>query len=176
MHGLGRAATYDLELVHARHSSVEVVDIGPYLKNHNSSHLNFASHIENAYFLCQPDNYKRICRLLSPKDLAHVYRIGRWVWETPLFPEDWRFAERLVHEIWTPSEFCASTFRAALSTPVSVLYHAVTVPVNSAIDMRVRLGVPPHAFLGLAVMDIVSCPERRKSLGSCPRLESRFWW
>lgn len=76
-------------------------------------------------------------------------------------PEDWRFAEALVHEVWTPSEFCAETFRRSLSVPVKVVPHAVTVPPNPGIDMRARLGIPEDAFMGLAIMDIRSCPERK---------------
>jgi len=160
-HGLSRAAAYDLASVRQRHSSVEIVDIGPYLRSGSLPALNFATPVENAYFLCQPDNYEAIFRLLPPEYLARAYRVGRWVWETPLFPEDWRFAERLVHEVWTTSEFCGQTFRTALGIPVSIVPYAVTVPVQPKIDMRARLQVSPDAFLGLAVMDIVSCPERK---------------
>lgn len=160
-HGLGRGAAYDLLALNERHASVTTVDIGPYLKGAEPTPLAFDAPFENVYFLCQPDTYGTICRLLRPDDIARAYRVGRWVWETPLFPESWRFAERLVHEVWTPSEFCAATFRAALGVPVRVVPHAVTAPPDPGIDMRARLDIPPDAFMGLAVMDIRSCPERK---------------
>ena len=160
-HGLGRAAAYDLQALRARHSTITAVDIGPYLEGAAPEPLDIGRSIENVYFLCQPDAYGTICRQLRPKDLAQTYRVGRWVWETPLFPEAWRFAERLVHEVWTPSEFCAATFRAALDLPVRVVPHAVAAPPNPGVDMRARLGVARDAFMGLAIMDIRSCPERK---------------
>ena len=160
-HGLGRAAAYDLPALRARHASVTAVDIGRYIEGLAPEPLDFHMPIENVYFLCQPDTYGTISRLLWPSDIASAYRVGRWVWETPRFPESWRFAERLVHEVWTPSEFCAATFRAALDLPVRVIPHAVAVPTDPGIDMRARLGVSRDAFMGLAIMDIRSCPERK---------------
>jgi glycosyltransferase involved in cell wall biosynthesis len=160
-HGLGRAASYDLRVLRDRHATVTAIDIGPYLKGVHPEPIEFWGPVENLYFLCQPDTYGTICRLLRSSDVARAYRVGRWVWETPLFPEDWRFAARLVHEVWTPSEFCAETFRAALDLPVHVVPHAVTPPPDPGIDMRARLGVGGDVFMGLAVMDIRSCPQRK---------------
>jgi hypothetical protein len=160
-HGLGRAAAYDLHALRAQHTSVRPVDIGPYLEGAVPEPLDLGAAFDNVYFLCQPDVYGTICRLLRPGDVASAYRVGCWVWETPRFPEAWRFAEPLVHEVWTPSEYCAATFRAALDLPVRVVPYAVTAPPDPGIDMRARLGVGRNAFMGLAVMDIRSCPERK---------------
>jgi glycosyltransferase involved in cell wall biosynthesis len=159
-HGLGRAAAYDLEILRARHCEVRAIDIGPYLEGRAPTPLALAP-VENVYFLCQPDTYGTVCRLLAPATIARAWRVGRWVWETPLFPEDWRFAAALAHEVWAPSEFCAATFRAALDLPVKVVPHAVAPPPDPGLDMRARLGVPREAFMGLAIMDIRSCPERK---------------
>lgn len=148
-------------ILRERHVTVTVIDIGAYLEGARAEPLDLAGEIENAYFLCQLDTYGTTCRLLRPGGLARAYRVGRWVWETPVFPEAWRFATRLVHEVWAPSESCAQPFRAALDLPVHVVPHAVTPPSDSGIDMRARLGVDRDAFMGLAVMDIRSCPERK---------------
>ena len=160
-HGLGRAASYDLRILRERHVTLTAIDIGPYLEGLRPEPLDLAGPIENVYFLCPPDTYGTICRLLRPCDIAQAYRVGRWVWETPLFPEAWRFATRLVHEVWTPSESCAGTFRPAVDVPVRVIPHAVTPPPDSGIDMRARLGIGRDTFMGLAVMDIRSCPQRK---------------
>ncbi len=160
-HGLGRAAAYDLEPLRAKHTKVTAIDIGPYLKGAPPRLLDLEGPIENVYFLCQPDTLGAICQLLRPADIAHAWRVGRWVWETPIFPEAWRFAEDLVHEVWTPSAFCARAFRGALKLPVTVVPYAVTPPPDAGIDMRARLGVAPGAYMGLAIMDIRSCPERK---------------
>lgn len=160
-HGLGRAAAYDLELARQRHSHLELVDLASIAKAGAPRKLTFARPVENAYFLCQPDGYRLIAQATEPDFLARAYRIGRWVWETERFPESWRFAESLVHEVWAPSGFCARTFRGALKVPVRIVPHLVSTPPDPGIDMRARFGVAAEAFLGLAVMDIVSCPERK---------------
>ncbi len=160
-HGLGRAAAYDIRTLHARHASLTVVDIGPYLRGTPPKRLSLPIPVENVYLLCQPDNYGLVCQLLRPQDIAGAYRVGRWVWETPVFPGAWRFAEALVHEVWAPSEFCASTFRAAIEPPVRVVPHVVTPPADPGIDICERLGLPKDAFIGLAIMDLSTCPERK---------------
>ena len=160
-HGLARAAAYDLERLRALHSIVTAIDIGPYVEGRPPTPIAVGHPIENVYFLCQPDNYGLICRLMKPADIAGAWRAGRWVWETPHFPQDWRKAEAFVHEVRAPSEFCAATFRAALRVPVTVQAHAVTPLADPGIDMRALLGVAKDAFMGLAIMDVVSCPERK---------------
>jgi len=161
-HGLSRAAIYDVEPLKKIHSTLDIVDIGPFLKGKPPSPIATPrTAVENVYFLCQPDTYATICRLISPELIARAYRTGRWVWETPIFPEDWRFAERLVHRVWTPSSFCAETFRRALNLRVEIVPHAVHVPPVVQSDFRQQMGINPNVFLGLAVMDIISCPERK---------------
>lgn len=169
-HGLGRAAAYDVALLRDTHASVHTIDIGPLLKRGAHPPLDLPGPFENVYFLCQPDTYGTICAHLKPGDIAQAWRVGRWAWETPLFPRDWRFAEALVHEVWAPSDFCATTFRQALAIPVKTVPHAVTAPRVTGLDMRARLGIAQDAFLGLAIMDIRSCPERKN-----PWAHVRVW-
>jgi len=117
--------------------------------------------VENIYLFSLPDTYGKIFSVLKVEQVAKAWRVGRWAWETPLFPEDWKFAEALIHELWTPSEFCSSVFRTKLAISVRTIAHAVAVPSDNRINIRERLGVPDHAFLGLAIMDLSSCPQRK---------------
>jgi glycosyltransferase involved in cell wall biosynthesis len=160
-HGLGRAAAYDFELIRSKHDKVLQLDIGPYLKGEGTILPMINERIENVYFLCQPDTYGTICKIIRPEDIARTYRVGRWVWETPMFPEDWRPALDLIHEIWTPSEFCADVFSAATTLPVRVVPHAVVPPARSQFNMRERYGIGESTFMGLSIMDIRSCPARK---------------
>jgi hypothetical protein len=160
-HGLSCAAVYDLVTIRAEHSFVQVVDIGPLIAERSNEQVAIEGMCENVYFLCQPDALSSILPRLKPAQIGRAYRVGRWVWETPIFPEAWRFAESLVHEVWAPSLFCAETFRRALSVPVHVVPHAVTAPARPAVSMRHGLGVPDDVFLGIAIMDIRTCPERK---------------
>ncbi len=147
-------------MLRERHSELHLVDIRPYLKGQTPKRLEIPR-AENVYFFCQPDTFATVFRLIDPSVIADAYRIGRWVWETPRLPKEWRFGQSVVHEVWAPSAFCADVFAAALDVPVRKIEHAVVAPAKSLIDMRDRLSIDPSAFVGLAVMDIVSCPARK---------------
>lgn len=158
--GLGRGAGYDLEQIKKHHEIVIAVDVSEALKGRPTP-IDVPHKIENAYFLCQPDTYWVIPELVAPQTFENAYRIGRWAWETPYFPDSWRFSERLLHEVWASSEFCATTFRSALAIPVKVSPYPVPQPTATSLDMRSRLSIKKDAFLGVAVMDIFSCPDRK---------------
>ena len=172
LHGLGRAAAYDLELVRTRHSAVTPVDIGPYLLGRPVGRSALRGPFDNAYFLCLPDKYARICLMLSPDALARAYRVGRWVWETPLFPSDWRFAERMVHEVWTPSEFCARCFAPRWRSPSASFPMLRRRPGKRDSISAPASTCPPPAFMGLAIMDINLMSRTQEPVGSCARLET----
>lgn len=159
--GLARGAAYDLVDLRKAHDCLVEIDIRALLRGETPAALAEMGPVENAYFLCQPDMLRLILPLLRPEQIACSYRVGRWVWETPRFPDDWRFAETLFHEIWTPSEFSARTLRGGLSIAVRVKPHAVRVAPSERRDMRRRLDVSPAAFMGVAIMDVSTCPERK---------------
>ena len=76
---------------------------------------------------------------------------------------DWGFAFEIVHEIWTPSSFSAKAIQQAGNVPVKVVPHAVSVPDVEPMP-RARWGVRDDQFLGMAVMDLSSCPARKNPL------------
>lgn len=159
--GLSRAAIYDLVEIKKKHKKVVPIDIRSAIANRGTIGAAFDERAANIYFLCQPDMYEHVFPLMTAEAMKHAYRIGRWVWETPKFPSGWKFANSLVHEVWAASEFSADVFRQELGIPVRVVGHAVRPPALSSIDMRTKLGLDQQAFVGLAVMDIRSCPERK---------------
>ena len=160
-YGLARAALYDLAMLRKQHAILHEVDIHAILRGDRAPRALFAHAIENAYFLCQPDMLKSVLKLIEPWQIADAWRVGRWVWETPLFPADWAFAEALFHEVRAPSRFSAATFARALALPVHLAPYPVALPPDTGIDMRERLGIGKQTFMGLAIMDIISCPERK---------------
>lgn len=94
-----------------------------------------------------------------------VYRIACWSWELEEFPR--RAAERagLADEVWTPSEFCARSVRAALpGRPVYAMQPAVTVPEFPQ-RPRSYFGIPTDRFLFLFLFDMASGMERKNPLG-----------
>ena len=171
--GLGRGASYDLEYIKHIHKSLIIIDISDALKGHFKA-IYVPDQIENVYFLCQPDTYWVIPYLVAPETLQNAYRLGRWAWEAPYFPQGWLFAETILHEVWAASEFCAVTFRSALTIPIKVVGYPVQVPLITNLDMRQRLGIRKEVFLGLAVMDLVSCPDRKNPWGHIKAWKQAF--
>ena len=116
----------------------------------------------NFLILGQPKDYHRL--LASPPEgFAGGYRIGYWVTEFDSPRPDWGFAFEIVHEIWTPSSFSAKAIQQAGNVPVKVVPHAVSVPDVEPMP-RARWGVRDDQFLGMAVMDLSSCPARKNPL------------
>lgn len=118
--------------------------------------------------LAQPWDYPRL--LADPPEwFRDAYRIGLWVWELDQFPSDWRFALDIVHEIWTPSTFSATALRHGTDLPIRVVPHAVINPTKSPLP-RSRFGVRDDQFLGMAIMDLAACPDRKN-----PVAHARAW-
>ena len=172
--GLSRGAIYDLAQLRPCHTEVIPVDIADYISGKRTPLHLITERVDAVYLFCQPDMYEHAFQLSTPEALKHSYRIGRWVWETPRFPTSWNFAQSLVHEVWTPSEFCAAMFRRHVSMPVRVVPHAVMTPPRATVDMRKRFGISDEAFLGLAVMDIRSCPDRKNPWAHILAWQSAF--
>ncbi len=159
-YGLSRGANYDLEQIRLRHADVTLVNVRDLMgSGAGGPGIDRSRVYGTVYLMCQPDTYARVLRLFSPEQLAGAYRIGRWVWETPLFPTAWNFAIPLVHEVWSASDFAAESFRQT-GLPVKVHHHQVSAPPAVA-GGRELAGVLPGTFLGIAIMDIQSCPERK---------------
>ena len=114
------------------------------------------------YLLSWPDIYVRTFAALPPDRVSDAYRIGLWVWETPIFPDGWRYALDAVHEIWTPSEYSGHTIaQGSGDVPVVVRPHHVTPSRDISPLDRGRYGLPDDAFVGLAIMGTSHCPARK---------------
>lgn len=162
--GLSRAALYELARLRKKYSECEVHDFGDAIHVGVEVYIKPGPPIDRLYLLAAPDTYAILLKALCPERIAKAWRIGLWVWETPLFPNHWHFAIDLVDEIWTPSRYSQRAIARAVSpVPVHVQPHAVSVEVTTfrKSTMRTKLGVPETAFMGLAIMDIKSCPARK---------------
>lgn len=54
--------------------------------------------------------------------------IGRWAWELPVLPPDWRIGLRYVHEIWALSTFTARAIGTLAECPVRVMPIPIKTP------------------------------------------------
>ena len=143
--GLARSYRYELERL-ARQDAPACLDTSD----------------KTVIILGQPRGYHRLLAA-APKGFRDSYRIGLWVTEFETLPPDWRFAFDIVHEIWTPSTFCAGAIAAATDLPVKVVPHSVTIPDVEPMD-RAQFGIRPDQFLGQAIMDLRNCPDRKNPL------------
>ncbi|MGF1552682.1 MAG: glycosyltransferase, partial [Paracoccaceae bacterium] len=160
--GLSRAALYELARLRAEHPALEVVDIGPAHGAGGGPRVHDGPVVGRLYLLSAPDTYAAALTRLPPARVAEAWRVGLWVWETPVLSNEWRFAFDVVHEIWTPSAYSAAPILAAgADVPVTIRPHAVSPPPLGTPFDRAAFGVPERAFLGLAVMDCRSCPARK---------------
>ncbi|MGC1585648.1 MAG: glycosyltransferase, partial [Rhodomicrobium sp.] len=116
----------------------------------------------NFLILGQPKDYRRLLAA-PPKAFREGYRIGLLVTEFDAPPQDWQFAFDILHEIWTPSSFSAKAIRRASGLPVEVVPHAISIP-NVLPMQRSLFGLESNQFLGMAIMDLSSCPARKNPL------------
>lgn len=116
----------------------------------------------NVILLAQP---KQLRKLLTnpPPNFAETWRIGLWVTEFDQPQAEWDFAFDLINEIWTPSEFSARAFRKATHLPITIVPHAVKISHGAPMD-REKFGILDSAFLGMAIMDVGACPDRKNPI------------
>lgn len=165
--GLSRAGLYELEKLRGAHPGLECHDLGPALHARDPVGRRDGPPVDRLYLLAAPDTYPALLRAMPPDRVRDAWRTGLWVWETPLFPDHWRFAIDLVDEIWTPSEYSRRAIAPAVGAiPVCLRPYPVAPPSPGtdpadAAAMRARLGIAPGTFMGLGIMDIASCPARK---------------
>jgi glycosyltransferase involved in cell wall biosynthesis len=110
---------------------------------------------------------------LGRKVVAQKWVVGYWAWELPKVPREWDIGYGFVHEVWTPSEFCARALRRSGTPSVAVLPHRVAIPLPCSRD-RQRLGLPEDAFVALCMFDCGSSIERKNPLASLLAFERAF--
>ena len=160
--GLCRAASYEAAKLRLRYPGLILLSLSPTKAGEAPvTGRNLPQPVSRLYLLCQPNRYRRALKLFHPQQLAGAHRTGLWAWENAVFPGSWRFALRIVDEVWTPSAFSQDAIGAASSLPVVVVPHHVEVDLTIPAAARAAFDVPAKAFLGIAIMDIKACPERK---------------
>lgn len=159
--GLCRAAHYEANRLQLRHPGLILLSLSPPPAGTPSVSGRDLGTVSRLYLLCQPNRYRRALGLFRPEQIARAHRTGLWAWENEVFPRAWRFALRIVDEVWTPSAFSRAAIREASTLPVVVVPHRVTVDLAIPAADRAAFDVPASAFLGIVIMDIKACPERK---------------
>lgn len=103
--------------------------------------------------------------LLGRKRLRNKKIIAYSVWETESIPRNWVSPCKLVHEIWTPSDFAAEAFRSKIKNiPIRVVPHPLRIPTNADFN-RKHFDLPSGIIL-LAIADLGSGFNRKNIIGT----------
>ncbi|MBF0560656.1 MAG: glycosyltransferase [Alphaproteobacteria bacterium] len=119
-----------------------------------------------------PPELPSVIRYLGWRMVRRRCLIGYWAWELPRMPDQWRFALRLVREIWVPSRFCAEAIRPHTHKPVRIVPHPLA-PFSGRPD-RQGFGLPAGAFIALTVADLRSSLARKNPLGAVAAFRHAF--
>lgn len=111
--------------------------------------------------------------LLGRRRTAGQRVIGYWAWELPEIPSAWHAGFDFVHEVWTPSRFCADAVRPFTRRPVRVVPHPVAVPPRAVLD-RAAFGLPPNAFVVLSMLHFGSGFARKNPLAAIRAFRQAF--
>ncbi len=105
-----------------------------------------------------------LARILGNEFFEARYIIGVWFWETPELPEAARKGVPYVNEIWTCSEFTASSIRGSVAdVPVKVFPYPLTIG-SPLLNLDLDGGFPriaDDAFVYLFAFDFHSCVRRK---------------
>ncbi|MBF0381035.1 MAG: glycosyltransferase [Magnetococcales bacterium] len=88
--------------------------------------------------------------------------ISYWAWELPKLPKSWIPAFDLVHEVWTPSNFCAQAISQHTSKKVRVVPHPVDCFQQTELSFSFdNLQIPNNACRILTMYDMNSSQTRK---------------
>jgi GT2 family glycosyltransferase len=106
------------------------------------------------------------------------YRIGLWVWELPAARQEWVEAAKKYDEIWVPSTFNQTAFKAITTVPVTVVpYTLPELPPLGEADRaatRASLEIPDTAFVFLYMFDTFSFVDRKNPQVLLEAFEAEF--
>ena len=106
------------------------------------------------------------------------FRVGLWVWELPAARREWAQAARRYDELWVPSTFCQTAFKALTSVPVTVVPYALPdLPALGAADRaktRSSFDLPDDAFIFLYMFDTYSFVDRKNPQCLLEAFEAEF--
>jgi glycosyltransferase involved in cell wall biosynthesis len=129
--------------------------------------LQISSKQEGGVLIIQnnPIHLPVILFLLGRKRLRNKKIIAYSVWETESIPDAWVRSCKLVHEIWTPSDFSAKAFRSKIKTiPIRVVPHPLRAPKK--VTFNRKFFELPNGIIILIIADLRSGFNRKNIIGS----------
>jgi glycosyltransferase involved in cell wall biosynthesis len=115
----------------------------------------------------------RVLATLGRRRVGGRLLIGYWHWELPGMPRAWSRMATKLHEIWVPSEFCASAVSAQTSKPVRVVPHPVRPYAGPPWDRR-QIGLSERHVVVLCIYDMGSSQARKNPVGAVRAFRRAF--
>ncbi len=146
-------------------TSLHAIDVGVVARAEDRSVKAAASDFpyDVSLFVVNADQVPAVRDHLGAEVFAGRYNVGLWLWELETFPADlWPGAFDLLHEIWTPSTFCADAIGSVAPVPVRRVPLAVEPP--AATHGRGHFDLPEGAFVFLFTFNYLSYFERKNPL------------
>ncbi len=101
------------------------------------------------------------------------YNVGFWLWELETFPRSFRGAFDVLHEIWTPSTFCADAISEISPLPVRRVPLPVAPRAGELFDRR-HFDLPDDAFVFFFMFNFLSYFERKNPLAAVRAFRRAF--
>ncbi len=124
-------------------------------------------------FMVNADQVLPVFEHLGPEVFSGRFNAGFWLWELESFPERWRGAFDLLHEVWTPSSFCVDSISGAAPVPV----RRVPLPVEAKVEARFdrqHFDLPEDPFVFLFMFNFLSYVERKNPLALIRAFKEAF--
>ncbi len=114
-------------------------------------------------FVVNADQVMPVWEHLGSDVFGGRYNVGFWLWELETFPDTLRGAFDVLHEIWTPSTFCADAISEISPLPVRRVPLPVVPTAGERFDRR-HFGLPEDAFIFFFMFNFLSYFERKNPL------------
>jgi len=124
-------------------------------------------------FVVNADQVPPVAEHLGKEVFGGRYNVGFWLWELEDFPEVWRPAFDLLHEIWAPSSFCVDAISKVSPIPVRRVPLPVVHEPPAEVD-RGRFGLPDDRYVFLFTFNYLSYFERKNPLAVVRAFKKAF--
>lgn len=124
-------------------------------------------------FVLNADQVEPVYHHLGAEVFAGRFNVGFWLWELELFPDVYRPAFDVLHEVWTPSTFCLDAMSAIAPVPVRRVPLPVEVDPEIHFD-RAHFDLDDGTFVFFYMFNFLSYIERKNPLAAVRAFRQAF--
>jgi glycosyltransferase involved in cell wall biosynthesis len=163
--GLGQSLRMLVSTAFKAEIPIVIRDIKPDIQSQQTN-LSVLEHLDtNCKYgincICiNPDVLYLLPRWLNISEWREKYNIGYWFWELSNYPKTWRYATKIVDEIWVNTDYVAHSMKKS-GLPVFKIPFSISLdPPNENLN-RSHFNLDEDSFLYLFSYDILSSSGRK---------------